>query len=324
MKLNKKELFTKLVSMDYSDEDAKIILKDLVNWYESIPNTIKLYRILLVDNKSDLNLEEIGSHFSTNKKELTTSHGYLTGVGNKKYLITVNAKKSQIDVEETLSNRILYPNENEVTLKNKGKGVEIVSIKHIKYSLDESYSNKSDALYNFYKKNGLEKSLEYTGFDFKELFLVIGDKIEIDSSLALEILTLMIKRNKFRMDKYKGYQVICPIDEKVIFWVWYNDGEKMITDATPFERGSEEIQIFNYTYSVEQTEERPYHYFNPGYKFSLETQIAPKNGEIFESFEELVNWYRNWYLPTVFDKMEYILHLNRHTYFEISGVRISK
>jgi hypothetical protein len=32
---------------------------------------------------------------------------------------------------ETLENNILYPNENEITLKNKGKGVDIISIKKI-------------------------------------------------------------------------------------------------------------------------------------------------------------------------------------------------
>jgi hypothetical protein len=36
-----------------------------------------------------------------------------------------------VDVMETLENNILYPNEKEITLKNKGKGVEIISTKKI-------------------------------------------------------------------------------------------------------------------------------------------------------------------------------------------------
>jgi hypothetical protein len=46
--------------------------------------------------------------------------------------MTVRANKELIDVNSTIHNNILYPNENEVTLKNRGKGVEILSIKKLK------------------------------------------------------------------------------------------------------------------------------------------------------------------------------------------------
>jgi hypothetical protein len=60
-----------------------------------------------------------------------SSHGYLQGYGEHKYLITVHAKKSQMDVQDTLHNRVLYPHENEVTLKEKGKGSEVQSLQKI-------------------------------------------------------------------------------------------------------------------------------------------------------------------------------------------------
>jgi hypothetical protein len=41
---------------------------------------------------------------------------------------TVDAPKSLIDVKTTMDNNALYPNEKEITLKNKGKGVKIISI----------------------------------------------------------------------------------------------------------------------------------------------------------------------------------------------------
>jgi flagellar motility protein MotE (MotC chaperone) len=40
--------------------------------------------------------------------------------------------KKLIDTKETILNRILYPNEQEITLKNKGRGVEVVSIRKVK------------------------------------------------------------------------------------------------------------------------------------------------------------------------------------------------
>ena len=46
-------------------------------------------------------------------------------------LVTVRADKKQIDIVETLSNNILYPNEMEITLKDKGTGVTIIDIEKI-------------------------------------------------------------------------------------------------------------------------------------------------------------------------------------------------
>jgi hypothetical protein len=47
--------------------------------------------------------------------------------------MVVSADKKLIDINSTIHNNILYPNENEVTLKNRGKGVEILSIKKVKF-----------------------------------------------------------------------------------------------------------------------------------------------------------------------------------------------
>ena len=121
-----------LKSMGFEDNDIKTELKGLKKHLENLPEEIKLYRIINVDDKSDINLKQLGSHYSHSKKDLLDSHTFAAGHGDKKFLITVNAKKSQIDLFSTLENNILYPNEQEITLKNKGKGVEIVSIKEIK------------------------------------------------------------------------------------------------------------------------------------------------------------------------------------------------
>ena len=51
--------------------------------------------------------------------------------GDKLFLVSVKAKNDMVDINQTLSNNILYPNEKEITLKDKGKGVKILSIKEI-------------------------------------------------------------------------------------------------------------------------------------------------------------------------------------------------
>ncbi len=129
--INKKRLISLLKTMDITGEDAKSELEGIVSYVKELPEELKLYRILSVDSKDEINKDELGSHYSTDRKNLLSSHDYVTGSGEEYYLVTVKAKKSMVDVMETLENNILYPNEKEITLKNKGKGVEIISIKKI-------------------------------------------------------------------------------------------------------------------------------------------------------------------------------------------------
>ena len=129
--INKKRLISLLKTMDITGEDAKSELEDIVSYVKELPEELKLYRILSVDSKDDINKDELGSHYSTDRKNLLSSHDYVTGSGEDYYIVTVKVKKSMVDVMETLENNILYPNEKEITLKNKGKGVEIISIKKI-------------------------------------------------------------------------------------------------------------------------------------------------------------------------------------------------
>jgi hypothetical protein len=123
-----------LDEMGYDYEDAIIELSRLKKYIKDLPSEIILYRIIRVDSKDEIDTESIGSHFSREKEDLLMSHDYVTGVGNRYYLITVLAKKRQVDVEETITKNILYPNEQEITLKNLGRGVKILKILRIKFA----------------------------------------------------------------------------------------------------------------------------------------------------------------------------------------------
>jgi hypothetical protein len=135
MTLSKSELRhfkTLLKSMDFKEEDIKEELKNLISHVNSLPDKITLYRIIFADNISDINKEELGAHYSISKKDLLDSHSYASGYGVHKFLFTVEVNKDMVDFVDTISNNILYPNENEITLKNKGKGIKIISIKKLK------------------------------------------------------------------------------------------------------------------------------------------------------------------------------------------------
>jgi archaellum component FlaF (FlaF/FlaG flagellin family) len=129
--IDKKALILALKSMDYSEKEAENELKYHINRVKNLPETLTGYRILMVNNKKDINLDEIGSHFAKNKADLLSNHSYLTGLGEKYYLITAKIPKKDVDLEETIKNNILYPHENEITVKNKGKSVKIVKIEEI-------------------------------------------------------------------------------------------------------------------------------------------------------------------------------------------------
>jgi hypothetical protein len=132
MKIDKKGLKTAMTDyMDLNPEDVKSEIESLKHWYRTLPKKMTLYRIVFADFPKDVNLDEPGSHYALDRKELMSSHGYLQGYGEHKYLIKVHANKSQMDVKDTLHNRVLYPHENEITLKDKGKGVEIQSLQKI-------------------------------------------------------------------------------------------------------------------------------------------------------------------------------------------------
>jgi hypothetical protein len=129
--IDKKALISALKSMDYSEKEVKNELKWHLNRVKNLPETLTGYRILVVNDKKDINLDEIGSHFSENKVELLSNHSFCTGCGEKYFLITAKIPKKEVDLQEMLINNILYPNEYEITVKNKGKNVKIVKIEEI-------------------------------------------------------------------------------------------------------------------------------------------------------------------------------------------------
>jgi len=130
--INKKTLIsTNLKSMDFSQKEAENEVEYYLKWAKNLPKTQKGYRILVVNDKKDINLDEIGSHFSKNRTELLSNHSFCTGCGEKYYLITAEIPKNEVDIEETIKNNILYPNEMEITVKNKGKNVKILKIQEI-------------------------------------------------------------------------------------------------------------------------------------------------------------------------------------------------
>ncbi len=131
----KKLLYHYTIDMGYDKESAIEDLKDLIGWFNTLPNKIKLYRLLYLSDMNEINYDELGSHYSNNKRDLIDNHynrgSIYGGMGEEAFLITVEVPKNKIDFIETLTNNILFPNEQEITLKDKGRGVEFINLEKL-------------------------------------------------------------------------------------------------------------------------------------------------------------------------------------------------
>jgi hypothetical protein len=128
---NTDNLLGYLYEMGFENDDAMYELNTITDFYDNLPNTLTLYRIVFADSEEEIDTQYPGNHYSMNKKNLTDSHyGSLrdSSYGENPYLIKVKVQKQLIDFYESIKNNILYPNEQEVTLKNKGFGADIIEI----------------------------------------------------------------------------------------------------------------------------------------------------------------------------------------------------
>ena len=129
---NLKDAYTE---MGLGDEWGTEDLQRLLDWLNNLPETLTLYRLLYLHKGEEIDTDQLGDHYSDNKKELLYNHynkgSIYSDAGDKVVLITVGVSKDQIDIFNTLHNNIYYPHEQEITLNNKGKGTTLMDIKSI-------------------------------------------------------------------------------------------------------------------------------------------------------------------------------------------------
>ena len=131
---NTDNLLGYLYEMGFDNDDALYQLNDITDFYDNLPETLTLYRMVFAGSKDEIDTQYPGSHYSTNKNDLLDSH-YTSlrdsSYGDNCYVIKVKAQKQLIDSYESIKNNILYPNEQEITLKNKGFGVDVIEIMQV-------------------------------------------------------------------------------------------------------------------------------------------------------------------------------------------------
>jgi hypothetical protein len=131
-----------------SETDAIKYLKELLKTdfpkgFRNIPKTILLYRIVALENIENLDVENLGIHFVSEKDILDQNFLDTIGLedltnmtGNdynlmKIYILTIETNIESIDFFQTLNNRLTFPIEKEITTYNN-MNAKILNIKEIK------------------------------------------------------------------------------------------------------------------------------------------------------------------------------------------------
>jgi hypothetical protein len=129
-----RNIIKKILMEGFEDAIAKKLelkKEKLINVLKKYPGEISLFRILSLDDEKKINLKEPGSHYSMDLQNLIKNYNFLKS--KRYFLLTVMAPVELIDVDQTVENNLYYPNEKEITLKNKGFGSEVISVQELKF-----------------------------------------------------------------------------------------------------------------------------------------------------------------------------------------------
>jgi hypothetical protein len=115
------------------EEDAFEDLKDKIDSYKQMSNPVKLYRVVGVKDSEMINTDNLGEHYT---QDLWSIDGdMLMSIGYENwdedvipYVIEVLVNHVEIDIKQTLIQNLAFPGENEINLRNNGRGAAIVKI----------------------------------------------------------------------------------------------------------------------------------------------------------------------------------------------------
>jgi hypothetical protein len=113
-------------------DSAKNELDEIISYYEKLPNSMTLYRLVFSDSEEQIDKQYPGYHYTRSKKDLLDNHYYQSyrdsSQGENPYILKVKVQKQMVDFYDSIKNNILYPGEKEITLKDRGFGAKIIEI----------------------------------------------------------------------------------------------------------------------------------------------------------------------------------------------------
>lgn len=126
------EIFEFFGTEGYNDEEEAFEdFKEKLNFYKSMPDPVKLYRVVGVKNKKMIKTDNLGEHWTPYEwnldGDMLMSIGYeLWDDDTKPFVIEAMVPLLEIDVMQTIVQNLNFPNEHEINLKNKGNGAKMI------------------------------------------------------------------------------------------------------------------------------------------------------------------------------------------------------
>lgn len=107
----------------YNDEEEAFEdFKEKIDFYKSMPDPVKLYRVVGVKNKKMIKTDNLGEHWTP----------YEWNDDIKPFVVEAVVPLSEIDVMQTIVQNLNFPNEHEINLKNKGNGANMIKSYRLK------------------------------------------------------------------------------------------------------------------------------------------------------------------------------------------------
>lgn len=118
-----------------SYEDAVYELDMFFEEYEDFKGTFKLYRVVQVEEHDDIDIDLLGEHYldPSYLERIYVKHWYDSinlelNDFEKLFLVEVETTHDDVNWEFTIGNRLNFPREFEITLKNPPKILNITEI----------------------------------------------------------------------------------------------------------------------------------------------------------------------------------------------------
>jgi hypothetical protein len=117
---------------ELSENELFHYIKNRIDIFKKLPDSIILYRVLHLLNYEDLNLNDIGKFYNLDWKNF--DFDYFDKINmwyydlDQIYIAEVKIPKSWIDFETTITQNILFPSEEEISIRTIVNKKNLISI----------------------------------------------------------------------------------------------------------------------------------------------------------------------------------------------------
>lgn len=120
------EIVKFLKTRNLDDREIRFGINQATNLLKNLPKKFKIYRIVALNNPSELDTDKLGAHWTLSKENLLESYNMME---NKKYcLITAKITEDRVILRRTFELNAEYPNEMEILVDNDGRNLDVISV----------------------------------------------------------------------------------------------------------------------------------------------------------------------------------------------------